>query len=125
MPTTAKILSACVMLAFAFMHAGCNAPKPAKCVVTVRDYTGNKLMAGVAVQLYANVNNQQADLVANAVTDKDGRAVFTFKNACVMDVKATVSNCTTNAGNNNYCTGAGIVKCEEGKTAEKTIKISQ
>jgi hypothetical protein len=79
----------------------------------------------VAVQLYAMVNNQKADLVVNAVTDKEGRASFTFKNACVMDVKATVANCTANAGSNIYCTGTGIVKCEEGKTAEKTIKINQ
>jgi hypothetical protein len=48
---------------------------------------------------------------------------FSFKNPCVMDILATVSNCTVNAGSHVYCTASGIVKCEEGKTAEKTVHV--
>ncbi len=105
----------------------CNGPQPSKCVITVRDSAGNKLLAGVAVHLYANVtyngNTTVADLKADGVTGTDGRIGFTFKNPCVMDVKATVGSCTVTPGNHVYCNGSGIVKCEEGKTAEKTIRI--
>lgn len=105
----------------------CNPPQPSKCVITVRDSSGNRLLGGIKVHLYANVtyNGQtsQADLVADGVTGSDGRVNFSFKNPCVMDVKATVTTCTVNPGTHVYCTGTGIVKCEEGKTAEKTVRI--
>lgn len=107
--------------------SSCNAPKPSKCVITVRDSSGSVLKAGINVHLYANVTyngqNSTADLKADGVTGSDGRVGFTFKNPCVMDIKATVSTCTVNPGQHVYCTGTGIVKCEEGKTAEKTVRI--
>ncbi|HXB40306.1 MAG TPA: hypothetical protein VNZ49_07165 [Bacteroidia bacterium] len=104
----------------------CNAPQPSKCIITVRDSAGDRLMVGVAVHLYANVSyngNHIADLKADGITGSDGKVAFTFKNPCVMDVLATVGSCTVSAGNHVYCNGSGIVKCEEGKTAEKTIRI--
>ncbi len=123
----AFLLIAPVVVTLMFQLNSCNAPKPSKCVITVRDSSGNKLLAGVPVQLFANVtyNGQTsvADLKANGVTGSDGRVGFTFKNPCVMDIKATVSTCTVNPGQHVYCNGSGIVKCEEGKTAEKTVRI--
>jgi hypothetical protein len=105
----------------------CNPPKPAKCVITVKDSAGSKLLPNIKVQLYANVtyngNTTVADLKAEGVTGSDGRVNFTFKNSCVMDIKATVATCTVNPGAHVYCTGSGIVKMEEGKTAEKTVRI--
>lgn len=116
-----------VVVTLMFQLNSCNAPKPSKCVITVRDSAGNKLLAGVPVQLYANVtyNGQTsvADLKANGVTGSDGRVGFTFKNPAVMDIKATVSTCTVNPGQKVYCNGSGIVKMEEGKTAEKSVRI--
>ena len=107
----------------------CNAPKPSKCVITVRDSAGNKTLSGVKVELYANVTyngtTTKADLQATGTTDSEGKVNFSFKNPCVMDIKATVPTCTVNAGQHKYCNGKGIVKMEEGKTAEKTVKIDQ
>lgn len=112
---------------FMFQFNSCNAPKPAKCVITVRDSAGSKLLSGIKVELYANVtyNGQTtvADLKATGTTGSDGRVGFTFKNPCVMDIKATVGTCTVNPGQHVYCNGSGIVKMEEGKTAEKTVRI--
>jgi hypothetical protein len=110
-----------------FQLNSCNPPQPSKCVITVRDSSGNKLLSGINVHLYANVtyngSTTQADLKADGVTGSDGRVSFSFKNPCVLDIKATVANCTVNPGAHVYCTGTGIVKCEEGKTAEKTVRI--
>jgi len=123
----AFLLIAPLAVMLLFQLNSCNAPKPAKCVITVRDSAGNKLLPGIKVELYANVtyNGQTtvADLKAEGVTASDGRIGFTFKNPCVMDIKATVGTCTVNPGAHVYCTGSGIVKCEEGKTAEKTVRI--
>ena len=116
-----------IALAVFFAGSSCNAPKPSKCVITVRDSSGNKLLSGIKVELYANVtyNGQTtvADLKATGTTGTDGRVGFTFKNPCVMDIKATVASCTVSPGNHVYCTASGIVKCEEGKTAEKTVRV--
>ena len=107
----------------------CNPPKPAKCVITVKDSAGNKVLAGVNVKLEANVtyngNTYKGDLEAEGTTDAEGRVNFTFKNPCVMDVIATVPSCTVIPSKSTYCNGRGIVKMEEGKTAEKTIRIDR
>ncbi len=94
-------------------------PKPPACVITVKDKNGATAMAGVRVDLFATVQGNIADLKADGVTDKDGKVYFTFKNPCVMDIRATVSNCT-----GAYCSGTGIVKLEDGKTNQKTIYIN-
>ena len=108
-----------------FQLNSCNAPKPSKCVITVMDSAGRKPLVGVKVHLYANITpNTTADLKADAVTDESGKCSFSFKNPCVMDVLATVSNCTVSGPNHVYCNASGIVKCEEGKTAEKTIHVN-
>ncbi len=121
------LLIAPVFITLMFQFNACNAPKPSKCVVTVRDSAGNKLLSGIKVKLSAKVtyngNTTTADLKAEGVTGSDGRVGFTFKNPCVMDIEATVGTCTVNPGQHVYCTGSGIVKCEEGKTAEKTVRI--
>lgn len=110
-----------------FQMNSCNAPKPAKCVITVTDSAGRRPLSGVKVHLYANTtyNGVQttADLKADATTDGSGKCSFTFKNPCVMDILATVPNCTVNGANHVYCSASGIVKCEEGKTAEKTVRV--
>ena len=95
----------------------------AKCVITVKDSAGVHVMSGVRVQLYATINNHKADLQVEGITDSEGKVAFSFKNACVMDILATRSNCTVNAGAHVYCQGNGIIKCEEGKTAVKTVRI--
>jgi hypothetical protein len=110
-----------------FQMNSCNAPKPSNCVITVLDSAGRKPLSGVKVHLYANTtyngSTTIADLKADAVTDGSGKCNFSFKNPCVMDILATVSNCTVSGANHVYCNGSGIVKCEEGKTAEKTIHV--
>lgn len=98
-------------------------PKSPACVITVKDKDGVTAMPGVQVDLFATVQTasgpQVADLRANGVTDKEGKIYFSFKNPCVMDIKATVSNCSS-----TYCSGAGIVKLEDGKTNQKTVYIN-
>ena len=110
-----------------FQMNSCNAPKPAKCVITVLDSAGHRALSGVKVHLYANTTynatNTIADLKADAVTDGSGKCTFSFKNPCVMDILATVNTCTVSGANHTYCNASGIVKCEEGKTAEKTVHV--
>lgn len=123
---TVLILSA-VVAAIALPFNGCKPPKPAKCVITVKDSAGNKALPGVHVKLEANVTyngaSYKGDLEAEGTTDSQGKVNFTFKNPCIMDVIATVPNCTPGSG--SYCSGKGIVKMEEDKTTEKTIRIDR
>ena len=118
------IITIAVMI---FQMNSCNPPKPAKCVITVMDSAGRKPLSGVKVHLYANTTyngtTTVADLKADATTDGSGKCNFSFKNPCVMDILATVSNCTVVTANHVYCNASGIVKCEEGKTAEKTVRV--
>jgi hypothetical protein len=113
--------------AMLFQMNSCNAPKPSKCVITVKDSSGSRTLSGVKVHLYANTtyngSTTIADLKADGVTDASGKCSFSFKNPCVMDILATVSNCSVTPSSHTYCNASGIVKCEEGKTAEKTVKV--
>lgn len=120
-----KFNSFLMLFAFvaAFLLTSCKPQSPG-CVIQVKDKAGAKAMAGVKVELYATVMTPAgapttADLKADGITDSEGKIHFTFKNPCVMDVKATVTNCT-----GTYCTGTGIVKLEEGKTNQKTVYIN-
>ncbi len=114
--------------AMLFQMNSCNGPKPSKCIITVMDSAGRKPLAGVKVHLFAyttyNTVHTIADLKADGVTDGSGKCSFSFKNPCVMDVLATVSNCNVSGPNHVYCNASGIVKCEEGKTTEKTIHVN-
>ena len=109
------------------VNTSCNGPQPSKCVITVMDSAAHNTIAGVKVHLYANTTyngtTYQADLKADGVTGSDGKCSFSFKNPCVMDITATVPNCSVSQTNHKYCTASGIVKCEEGKTAEKTVRV--
>lgn len=126
-----KKLSAFLLIAtiavVMFQMNSCNPPKPAKCVITVTDSAGRKPLSGVKVHLYAKTTYNgvptTADLKADAVTDGSGKCNFSFKNPCVMDILATVSSCSVTPANHVYCNASGIVKCEEGKTAEKTVRV--
>ncbi len=113
--------------AMLFQMNSCNGPKPSKCEITVMDSASRKPLSGVKVHLYANTTynggSTIADLKADGVTDGSGKCSFSFKNPCVMDILATVSNCTVSGANHVYCNASGIVKCEEGKTAQKTVHV--
>jgi hypothetical protein len=117
------------IIATIFQMNSCNAPKPSKCVITVMDSAGKSPKSGVHVHLYANTTyngtTTVADLKADGTTDGSGKCSFSFKNPCVMDILATVSSCTTTPSSHVYCNAKGIVKCEEGKTAEKTVYVNQ
>ena len=107
--------------------SSCNAPKPCYGIVTVMDSAGRNYLANVKVHLYANItyNNQTtvADLKVDVYTGHDGKASFTMKNPCVMDITASVANCTSSPG--HYCTATGIIKFEEGQTNTKTVFVNQ
>lgn len=126
-----KFYTALLIIPIAVMlfqvSSSCNGPQPAKCIITVMDSAGRKTLTGVKVHLYANVtyNGQtySSDLKADGVTGSDGKVAFSFKNPAVMDILATVPNCTVSGANHVYCTASGIVKMEEGKTAEKTVRV--
>ena len=98
-------------------------PSAPSCVITVMDKTGTQCIAGASVRLFATVISPNgpvtADLKADGVTDSNGKIKFTFKNPCIMDIRATVNNCT-----GTYCNGTGIAKFEDGTTGHKTVYIN-
>lgn len=117
-------LGAIIALAFVFNNA-CKGPQPCKCVIKVTDSSGANPKAGVKVNLYANVtyngNTSVADLKAEGTTDSEGKVRFTFKLPAVMDILATDPSCTTTNCKKN---GKGIIKLEEAKEIEKTVKLT-
>ena len=117
------------IVVIAFQGSSCKGPQPCKATITVVDSSGAHPQAGVAVHLYANVTYNgtvyQGDLIVDGTTDANGQVNFTIKNPCILDIKATVPNCTTNPFTHKYCLGTGIVRFDEGQTNSKTVNINQ
>jgi hypothetical protein len=106
-----------------FILTGTSCKKNDDCIATVNcvDSVGAG-WSGANVQLYAIVRTSnggtvQADLKANADTDGDGKAKFTFKLPAIYDIKAT-----SKKGSKTYV-GTGIIKLEAGKTVDQTITL--
>ena len=93
------------------------------------DSAGVHSLSGIAVHLYANVvyngMNYTGDLVVDGTTDGSGQVNFTIKNPCILDIKATVPNCTSNPASSKYCLGTGIIRFDAGQTNTKTVNINQ
>ena len=119
----------------------CGRQKPCKADIMVMDSAGVNPQAGVLVQLYATITTTgggttTADLKAEATTDANGKAYFTFKLPAIMDIKATKPACTPVVGvwstgtpsvftPGSYCIGKGIIKFEAGTTNSKTVYLRQ
>jgi hypothetical protein len=131
--TNMKKIYSFIFIAFiaiiAFQGSSCKGPQPCKATITVMDSSGAHPVANVAVHLYANVtyNGQifQGDLIVDGVTNASGQVSFTIKNPCILDIRATVANCTTNVYSHKYCLGTGIIRFDEGQTNTKTVNINQ
>jgi len=111
MKTSIKIIA----VLFASQIFLCSCPKNTECkaVVTCKDQNGNAVK-GADVILYAEVKpSVKGDIKAHGVTDANGKVSFVFKLPAIFDVDATV----------NSKTSTGIIKLEEGKTAEETIIV--
>jgi hypothetical protein len=112
-----------------FQGSSCKGPQPCKATITVMDSVGVHPQAGVAVHLYANVtyNGQifQGDLIVDGVTNASGQVSFTIKNPCILDIRATVPNCTTNPYSHKYCLATGIIRFDAGQTNTKTVNVNQ
>lgn len=107
-----KILGAALLVS-AFAFTGCNKNKDCKANVKCQDQNGAPVK-GAEVLLYAEVkNNVYGDVKARGITDDNGKVSFIFKLPAIFDVKATVNSKTAN----------GLIKLEEGKTAEETIIV--
>lgn len=110
--------------AFIFSTVSCK-KKETDCIasVTCVDSLGNSL-ANANVLLYAAIKSSTnpavtytADLQASGTTNSDGQVKFTFEFPAIYDVLAT-----TTVGTRTI-SGSGIIKLEEGKTAEKSITV--
>lgn len=112
MKTTFKILGAALLLS-AFAFTACNKNKDCKANIKCQDQNGDPVK-GAEVLLYANIKpNVDGDIKAHGITDENGKVSFIFKLPAIFDVKATV----------NSKTAKGLIKLEEGKTAEETIIV--
>jgi hypothetical protein len=112
-----------------FQGSSCKGPQPCNATITVLDSAGVHPQAGVAVHLYANIvyngNSYTGDLTANGVTNTGGQVSFTIKNPCILDIRATVSNCTSNPSASKYCLATGIVRFDAGQTNTSTVYVNQ
>ena len=111
MKTSIKIIATL----FATQIILCSCPKNTECKATIicKDANGESVK-GADVTLYAEVKkNVEGDIKAHGVTDNNGRVSFVFKLPAIFDINATV----------NSKTSKGMIKLEEGKTAEETIIV--
>lgn len=111
MKTSFKIIA----LLFVTQIFLCSCPKNTECkaTITCKDSNGESVK-GAEVFLYAEVKkNVEGDIKAHGVTDANGKVSFVFKLPAIFDVNATV----------NSKTSKGMIKLEEGKTAEETIIV--
>jgi hypothetical protein len=98
--------------------------KETDCKVVIRCVDSlSKPVAAANVLLYAPVRSPDgkttytADLKANGQTSSDGIVNFTFELPAIFDVEATKVVGT------RTISGHGIVKLEEGKTAEEEVTL--
>jgi len=118
---TAFIISGALLFSLAFIMISCE--KETKCIASIKctDSTGVAL-ANADVLLFALVKNSAgvtytADITANGLSDANGDVSFTFELPAIYDIKATLES------NSQTLIGNGIIKLEEGKTIQKTIKL--
>lgn len=118
---TAFIISGVLLSSLALITTSCE--KETKCIALIKctDSTGIAL-ANADVLLFALVKNSAgvtytADIKANGFSDANGDVSFTFKLPAIYDIKATLES------NSQSLIGNGIIKLEEGKTIQKTIKL--
>jgi hypothetical protein len=91
----------------------CQKNTECKADITCEDQNGQPI-ANAKVFLYAEVKkNVEGDVKAEGVTDANGKVSFVFKLPAIFDVKAKVGTQE----------GTGIIKLEEGKTAEETVRV--
>ncbi len=113
-----KLIASTLSIVFLIgLRTSCQKNTDCKLIITTVDSVGNSL-ANASVKLYANVKTStgstvEADLKAEGVSDGAGTSSYTFKLPAILDVKGILGNKS----------GVGIVKLEEGKTVEKTIKV--
>lgn len=108
-----KLIFKTLILTSSITLLACQKNTDCKADITCTDQNGQPV-ANAKVLLYAEVKpNVEGDVKAEGVTDANGKVSFIFKLPAIFDVKAKV----------NSQEGTGIIKLEEGKTAEKTVIV--
>ncbi len=100
-----------------FINTSCEKNTDCKLTIITVD-SANRILPNAKIKLFANVKTStgatvEADLKAEGVSDGSGQSTYTFKLPSILDIKATLGNKS----------GVGIIKLEEGKSVEKTIKV--
>jgi len=122
MKPIALLVTGFLISGLVFNISSCRKDTTCKAVVRCVDSSGTAI-GSADVLLYAQVKSPDGkttytgDVTASGTSDGNGEVRFTFKLPAIYDIKATLATSTRTFN------GIGIIKLEEGKTAEKTVTL--
>ena len=113
--TSGSVLLSAFLFASALIFSGsCKKETDAKAVITVLSNATGAPVVGAIVRLDYQGGGLQSD---QQVTDGSGKTSHTFKYPAVLDI-------TVDASTQGYTVYTGLVKLEEGKTTDETVKLN-
>lgn len=108
---------ALLLLTFAAFQMSCKKKKPTEAEITVEDSVG-KPLAGATVYVNSKNNTPPGVVEDSQVSDSRGKTFHTFQNEAILQVEVSKQ---TGSGT---VTGYGILRLEEGKKVDLTIKTN-
>ena len=113
--TPGSALLSVVLFASVLIFSGsCKKETDSKAVITVLNASTGAPVVGALVRLDYQGGGLQSD---QQTTDGSGKTSHTFKYPAVLDI-------TVDASAQGYTVYTGLVKLEEGKTTEETVKLN-
>jgi hypothetical protein len=105
------------LLAFAVSQNACKKKKATEAEITVQDSTGRPLV-GAIVYINSKNNTPPGTVEDTQTTDNRGISFHTFENEAILQVEVTKTYGSVTV------TGFGILRLEEGKKVELTIRTN-
>ena len=106
-----------LLFAFAASQSSCKKKKPTEAEITVLDSI-NRPLVGAKVYVNSKNNTPPGTIEDTQVTDNRGKTFHTFENEAILQVEVSkqIGSVTV--------TGYGILRLEEGKKVELTVKTN-
>ncbi len=106
-----------LLFVLAFSQTACKKKKPTEAEITIQDSTGRALV-GAKVYVNSKNNTPPGTIEDTQTTDNRGKTFHTFENEAILQVEVTKTYGSVTV------TGYGILRLEEGKKVELTIRTN-
>ncbi|MBK9479224.1 MAG: hypothetical protein IPP56_06140 [Bacteroidetes bacterium] len=111
------VITVLLFIGLAATQTACKKKTDTKAVITVEDSLG-QILPGATVYINSKNNTPPGIIEDSQVSDTRGKTFHTFANEAILQVEVT------KAVNGKTLEGYGILRLEEGKTVDLTVKTN-